>query len=56
MDNKPLYTLTCQKCGKEYQTNIYWSRYCSDSCRVSAYQKRRKEKVVHGQTVDKNGS
>lgn len=39
-------TLTCQVCGKEYQTvlaMVHKSKYCCNNCKATALRRRRKE-------------
>jgi hypothetical protein len=50
----------CQNCEREFEASKYWSRYCSNACRVAAYEKRKKanekpetQKTVVGLTVNK---
>jgi hypothetical protein len=56
---------TCQneKCRREFEASRFWARYCSDACRVAAYEKRKKssgdltnQKSVDGQSVSVNKS
>ncbi len=43
--NQKTYTLTCQyeKCGKQFESERFWARYCCDSHRQAAYEQRKKE-------------
>ena len=50
----------CQHCEREFEASKYWARYCSDACRVAAYEKRKKanekpetEKAVDGLAANK---
>jgi len=40
---------TCPRCGKEFDKNTTWQRYCSDTCRtyvnVNALRSRKKPKA-----------
>ena len=43
---------TCEYCGKPFELTPQINRsdrvYCSDNCRVKAYQRRRKQAIAHG--------
>jgi hypothetical protein len=43
-----------ESCGNEFEASKYWARYCSDACRVAAYERRKKaiEKPHQKSTVD----
>lgn len=40
-----IYILTCNysKCRKQFESERFWARYCSDSHRQLAYAERKKE-------------
>ena len=31
---------TCDECGKEYQPQVWWQKYCKPSCGLAAHRKR----------------
>ena len=31
-----------ERCGREFEATRFWARYCSDACRVAAYERRKK--------------
>ena len=35
----------CKLCSKEYESNRFWSRWCSKECRFAAYGVRKSEKI-----------
>ena len=43
-----------EKCGREFEASKYWARYCSNACRVAAYERRQKatENSEHQMMVD----
>jgi hypothetical protein len=50
-----------EKCSREFEASRYWARYCSDACRVAAYEKRKKasevltdQRAVDSQSVSVN--
>jgi hypothetical protein len=43
-----------ENCGREFEASRFWARYCSDACRVAAYERRKKatEKAEELPTID----
>ena len=39
----PMYGKVCPGCGREFRTDHKTRVYCSESCRSSAYRRRKKE-------------
>lgn len=40
----------CEHCGEEYQVNHKKQKYCSDSCRIQAWEKRKGRKLTKRKT------
>ena len=40
---KVRFSHTCEWCGREFLSNRTTAKYCSDSCKVSAYNQRKRD-------------
>ncbi len=45
------YELTCQQCGKKFQSSRKGTKYCGNSCRVLASQKRKEKNETGKKTT-----
>ena len=41
--NEKTFKIKCEYCGREFETTVYYARFCSESHRQMGYQKRKKE-------------
>ena len=44
-------TKRCQSCKQEFDTAIYWARYCSPPCRDGAHYRRRVRKGYYAKAL-----
>ena len=54
--SKQTFTCTCERCGAEFESNVYNKKYCSDECRrivrkEQQYRSAHRPKVPHILTI-----
>jgi hypothetical protein len=48
--NPKIYKIKCEYCGREFETTVYFARFCSESHRQMGYQKRKKKQEKQQKT------